>query len=854
MAATPSKIIAPSTTTVVHGSQASAVFGLTAALTDVATVELSLSGGGAPNGIDYSLYSYAVYASNNGSGPALSSGLVSSLQGGKILTLGVGSQSFKVTANTTSIATSVTENLTFVARQTSNDDGGLYDSYYVAGNVNVTPAVTSTSKIVAAPAVPVQHGVDAVQTFNIVTTVGTSLGADATVDLSLSGFGAPNGGMDYAITSVKAFGSGANYPGGFVNVPGVNGIYPLLKGTTSFQVTAHTSASTHTNETLVFIARQTSANDGDLVDSYYVASNVAVTAPLVASTEIKAASTPHVTHGNDASQVFNFVDSTNHTTVTPLGAQATVNIGLTGWGAANGGMDYTLFSVTPYVGPVAGSALIGVNGVYTFAAGTTSFTVTAKMTPGSANTAETLVFTAGQTSSNDGGLVNSYYVASNVIVDAIAVATTHIVAGATTPSPVHGDVVTQTFDILGTNNLPTGLGEQATVKLTLGGWGAANGGMDYFIDSVKAYNVGGTLLASPTSVGNVWTFAASTAKFEVVAKMTPGSANTAETLSFAASQTAYNDGGLVDSYWVQKSVEVTGGVSAAAAYTAFQIVSTTEPDVMHGGQVVADFNLNLAQSSGNAALGLTGPATVNVGLSAFGAPLDYHLDSFIAYNNVHASIGSGAIVGNQIILPVGTTSFALIASANAFNASYLLNENLVFNVGQIAPIDGGLINSWSVDNNVVLTASPANTYNLIALGVRDTVNVTSNTGQDTFAFVAGASNADSSGSTGKYDVITGFQHGVDKIDLTIAVSNVNDGGTFVGTEADLAGYWDAHTVNNVAGIWQGHTAWKWTVGSDTYIGVDMNGDNMTQLGDGSVSQDLFIKLVGVVAIDATDFM
>ncbi|MBP8019000.1 MAG: hypothetical protein KAY82_03085 [Hylemonella sp.] len=46
--ATPSVI----TTPVTHGSAASATFNLSAQLTDVATVKISLTGSGAPSGID----------------------------------------------------------------------------------------------------------------------------------------------------------------------------------------------------------------------------------------------------------------------------------------------------------------------------------------------------------------------------------------------------------------------------------------------------------------------------------------------------------------------------------------------------------------------------------------------------------------------------------------------------------------------------------------------------------------------------------------------------------------------------------------------------------------------------------
>ncbi|MBP8018999.1 MAG: hypothetical protein KAY82_03080 [Hylemonella sp.] len=58
------------------------------------------------------------------SGNVLSSGSVSSLQNKKILTLSIGAASFKLTATTTSNSTMVSETLTFVAAQTSFDDGG----------------------------------------------------------------------------------------------------------------------------------------------------------------------------------------------------------------------------------------------------------------------------------------------------------------------------------------------------------------------------------------------------------------------------------------------------------------------------------------------------------------------------------------------------------------------------------------------------------------------------------------------------------------------------------------------------------------------------------------------------------
>ncbi|MBP8018998.1 MAG: hypothetical protein KAY82_03075 [Hylemonella sp.] len=69
-----------------------------------------------------------------------------------------------------------------------------------------------------------------------------------------------------------------------------------------------------------------------------MASNVAVNAVVTASTKIVAAPAATLTHGDAATQTFNFVNSSTGAR-TALGDTATVKLSLTGWGSASGGVN-----------------------------------------------------------------------------------------------------------------------------------------------------------------------------------------------------------------------------------------------------------------------------------------------------------------------------------------------------------------------------------------------------------------------------------------------------------------------------------------------------------------------------------
>ncbi|MAC46272.1 MAG: hypothetical protein CMI12_05375 [Oceanospirillum sp.] len=263
-----------------------------------------------------------------------------------------------------------------------------------------------------------------------------------------------------------------------------------------------------------------------------------------------------------------------------------------------------------------------------------------------------------------------------------------------------------------------------------------------------------------------------------------------------------------------------------------------------GQDTIQDFTTgdnDLIQISGELATGFIATTHIVVGTAADGDAggtdnvADFTTSSYIVDMNASGTLGEGDELVVNVTTDGSTAAFADDAAAQA---------STVFNV---TLADSGATVTLGQNNDTVVAGTGTNSItagagaDTLIGGGTDTfvIAAAGDTGTATVSNVGGAGTLDDTDTVaGAFDVIIGFQHGTDKLD----VKAVNDGST--GAADSVAGL-AANAYEIARGIWNAST--------NTFTVDGTNGSDQVVIFDDG-SNDVAVVFLGVTDIDNTDLV
>ena len=706
----------------------------------------------------------------------------------------------------------------------------------------------------------VQENNDAIVTFHL----SSALTSSTTVKVSVN----PQGGAttaDYGTPPGALFYHMGILPGGWLSVPN-DGVITINAGFDDFQLKTNITNDTITEgyDSLAFTVAQTASSVG-IADSWWVPSLVNLkdaqgTGAAALPLTITAGSTIAGVEGLTMAQAtFNIPHASG--TVSADYASTQVKVSMYGLGGATAA-DYT-GSLQYNVGqgwstPTAGLITIP-NTATSFQLGIAIATDTLT------EATEGIAFNVAQTASSV-GLVDSWWVQSTVDLQdapghgAKAVPRT-ITADTPTTIAVEGSTAPATATFLLSYDhvaYPTATPSDfasTQVKVSMYGLGGATAA-DYATGAVFSYHIGtgvGGWLSVPA--GGLIPIANTDTAFQLsMAIGTDTLTEASEGIAFNVAQTTSSIG-LVDSWWVQSTVDLQDarGTGAVAATRKITANTPTAPGIEGSTPATATFLV----SGGNTADYAN--TTVKVSMYGLGGATAADYNGVFSYKI--GTVDMGSVPADGLIAINSTdTAFTLYMAIKSDTIAET-SEGIAFNVAQTTS-SIGLVDSWFVQSIVDL-ADATSIYTTVTSAIGPD-HFTGTATADMYVIPHGTSKATADGATGLYagdypyfisgesfDTITGFTHLTDKIDLpaTITVSSILGLGAVTSEEALIT----ALQSGAVGGVAHGVIGMVPVTGhlNIAYFLVDSNDSGAWIASEG----DTFIKVVGFSAdLTTADFV
>jgi hypothetical protein len=714
-------------------------------------------------------------------------------------------------------------------------------------NATITAAVAEKT---------VQENNDAIVRFHL----SSQLTSSTTVKASVT----PQGGAtaeDYGATLWYHMGTGV---GGWQVVPNT-GVITLNAGYSDFELKTSITDDLFTEafDSLAFTVAQTTSSVG-IADSWWVPSLVnlqdAVGTGTAATTRIITATgrTPGVENSaTRAEAVFSMGGSGSTYADTP------VRVSMYGIGGATaadyiGNFEYSVNGGGTWLPvPVGGLIDIGRN------VATLKLGILAR-SDGNAETGEGISFNVAQTTSSV-GLLDSWWVPNIVdLQDAPgtgASALTRTITAGAKQDGTEGTRASATFNVSGGVTADYAATEVRVSMYGLAGATAA----DY--NSVFQYSLDGGATWPTVLPSGLITIDPSVTSFKLgIMVKSDDFAETGEGISFNVAQTT-SSVALVDSWWVQSSVNLLDAPGTGAAAHSRTITAATGSGAvgagMEGAVVWTPFaSSNPAYATFNVSGGGTADyadTTVRVGMFATGGANSADYSGFKYHLGPVGTEGAGwqtVPVGDFLITIGRNDTVFQLASYAVTDSTAETGEGITFTVSQTTS-SIGLIDSWWVQSTADL-ADVAAIYTVSTGAIGPDV-FTGTTGvKEMFVIPAGSSRAFADGATGvsggdiyytsgqSFDTIHNFATGLDKINLPPAATDTVFSFAATQTATTEVGLL---TALQTATVTLGATViGRYLVGNNAYFLVDTTGGNW------DVNNDILIKIVGGIDVVPTDFV
>ena len=687
----------------------------------------------------------------------------------------------------------------------------------------------------------VQENNDAIVRFHL----SSALTSSTTVKVSVN----PQGGATTADYGPLFYHMGI-LPGGWLTAPS-DGVITINAGFTDFELKTNITNDTITEgyDSLAFTVAQTASSVG-IADSWWVPSLVnlldAVGTGAAALPRTITAGTPTpAAEGSRAEAPFVL----NHAGTGYADTQ--VRVSMYGLGGATAA-DYTTGTLLYKVGTGGWSPVVG--GLITVLGTDNSFSLGMEIkTDSLTESTEGIAFNVAQTTSSI-GLVDSWWVQSTVdLQDAQGTGAKALLRTITANTPtvpgIEGSTApaTATFLVSGGNTADYA---NTQVKVSMYGLGGA-AAADY--SGVFSYKIMGADRGSVPADGLI-TINSSDTSFELYRAIATDSLSEAsEGIAFNVAQTTSSIG-LVDSWWVQSTVDLQDarGTGAVAATRKITANTPTAPGIEGSTPATATFLVSGGNTDDYA------NTTVKVSMYGLGGATAADYNGVFSYKI--GTVDMGSVPADGLIAINSTdTAFTLYMAIKSDTIAET-SEGIAFNVAQTTS-SIGLVDSWFVQSIVDL-ADATSIYTTVTGAIGPDLFAATNN-PDMFVIPHGTSKAAADGVTGlvsgdpdafksgqSFDTITGFAAGTDRIDLpaTVTVNTITPEGWAASEEALIAALNSAAPLAlgpNEIGTYAivGHA-------NILYVIVDTDRD-----GVWTATDDTFIKLVGTVgALSAADFV